>query len=423
MPIGEDLPCASIFPALSGVGTVLPEGGFESRTSKPDFPAAGVVEEKVHWESFGAAPRSIADAVRSLGEGIAKPTEETLKPSEAEVFSKPVEVVAKPNVVVAKPNEVVVKQCVDFVTQSEVVAKPNEVLAQPSEVVAKPNAPKQGEGLVNVREENGRSYDRIAKPTKETLKPSEGFAKPNKDLVRSYAQVGKLEDGIAKLNENDAPVKASEAEVYSKPGDVVAKPNEVVAKQSVDFVKQSEVVAKPKEVLAQPSEDVVKPNAPKQGEVVAKPNEVLAQPSEGAGVRVFAIDGLPQMPAAGIQLSALENQVAKPNLEFLNRQFVSAANAVAESIAVSPASGSSNEREIRIQLKADVLDGSSIKIETNGSELKITVVPASRVAEEMLLKNSELFQAQLAERVANWRINVGVAALSARVSHKLEEET
>jgi hypothetical protein len=50
-------------------------------------------------------------------------------------------------------------------------------------------------------------------------------------------------------------------------------------------------------------------------------------------------------------------------------------------------------------------------------------MPASRAAEEVLLKNSELFQAQLAERVANWRINVGVAALGQRANHKSEEET
>ena len=147
------------------------------------------------------------------------------------------------------------------------------------------------------------------------------------------------------------------------------------------------------------------------------------KPSEDMGGRVFQIDGATQLPTAGFQWSALENQSARPNLQNLEFHFVSAANAVAESIAVSSAQGPSNEREIRIQLKADVLDGSAVKIETNGSELKITVMPASRAAEEVLLKNSELFQAQLAERVANWRINVGVAALSARAKHKSEEET
>jgi hypothetical protein len=50
-------------------------------------------------------------------------------------------------------------------------------------------------------------------------------------------------------------------------------------------------------------------------------------------------------------------------------------------------------------------------------------MPATRATEEMLLKNCELFQAQLAERVANWRINVGVIALSARAKHNSEEET
>lgn len=90
-------------------------------------------------------------------------------------------------------------------------------------------------------------------------------------------------------------------------------------------------------------------------------------------------------------------------------QLAAAATAVVEAIAVSPALASTGEGEIRIQLKADVLDGSSIRLEAKSGELKIVVTPATRAAEETLLRHQESFQNHLAERVANWRVNVGVS--------------
>jgi hypothetical protein len=96
---------------------------------------------------------------------------------------------------------------------------------------------------------------------------------------------------------------------------------------------------------------------------------------------------------------------------------------VVETIAVTPTLSSNGEGEIRIKLKSDILDGSSIKIEVKNGELKIVVEPASRVAEEILLKSHEAFQNQLAERVTAWRINVGVAAFDLRnnLRRRLEE--
>ena len=213
------------------------------------------------------------------------------------------------------------------------------------------------------------------------------------------------------------PVKASEG---------FAEPNESIANNRGEIGKQNEVPVKAAEGLAKPGDGIVADEREEIGKVnegLGNTLEVVDKPSEDMGGRVFQIDGATQLPTARFQLSALENQSARPSQQNLEFHFVSAANAVAENIAVSSAQGPSNEREIRIRLKADVLDGSSIKIETNGSELKITVMPASRAAEEMLLKNSELFQTQLAERVANWRINVGVVALGQRANHKSEEET
>jgi hypothetical protein len=97
---------------------------------------------------------------------------------------------------------------------------------------------------------------------------------------------------------------------------------------------------------------------------------------------------------------------------------------VVETMAVTPSFSSSGEGELRIQLKPDILDGSSIKIEVKDGELKVVVNPASRVAEEIILKSLDAFQQQLAERVTAWRINVGVAAFDLRNHgrYRLEEE-
>ena len=96
---------------------------------------------------------------------------------------------------------------------------------------------------------------------------------------------------------------------------------------------------------------------------------------------------------------------------------------VVETLAVTPTLSSTGEGEIHIKLRSDILDGSSIKIEVKNGELKVVVEPASRAAEEILLKSHEAFQNHLAERVTAWRINVGVAVLDLRnnLKRKLEE--
>ena len=99
------------------------------------------------------------------------------------------------------------------------------------------------------------------------------------------------------------------------------------------------------------------------------------------------------------------------------------AETVVETLAVTPTLSSTGEGEIHIKLKSDILDGSSIKIEVKNGELKVVLEPASRAAEEILLKSHEAFQNHLAERVTAWRINVGVAVLDLRnnLKRKLEE--
>jgi hypothetical protein len=93
---------------------------------------------------------------------------------------------------------------------------------------------------------------------------------------------------------------------------------------------------------------------------------------------------------------------------------VAAAEAVVETIAVSSTLSTTGEGEIHIQLKSDVLDGSFVKLQAKDGDLKIIVTPGSKIAEEIFVKNQETFQLQLSERVATWRINVGVAAWSER---------
>ena len=93
---------------------------------------------------------------------------------------------------------------------------------------------------------------------------------------------------------------------------------------------------------------------------------------------------------------------------------VAAAEAVVEAMTVSAALSVKGEGEIHIQLKNDILDGSFVKLQAKGGELKIVITPASKIAEEIFVKHQESFQSQLAERVVNWRINVGVVAWGTR---------
>lgn len=95
-------------------------------------------------------------------------------------------------------------------------------------------------------------------------------------------------------------------------------------------------------------------------------------------------------------------------------QMVAAADSVAAAISVSNALATTGEGEIHVQLKADVLDGSSIRLTVKGGDLKILISPATRAAEETFVKHQEAFQTHLAERVTHWRISVGVALWGSR---------
>ena len=149
---------------------------------------------------------------------------------------------------------------------------------------------------------------------------------------------------------------------------------------------------------------------------------------EGAGVHVCDKSPVQESARADIQVADVVGvrmsqniYVQTPERVILSRLV----DTVVETMAVSPALSSGGDGELRIQLKSDILDGSSIRMEVRDGEFKIVVIPASRAAEEILLKSQEAFQNQLAERVTAWRINVGVAAFDPRHGgrSKLEEES
>jgi hypothetical protein len=119
--------------------------------------------------------------------------------------------------------------------------------------------------------------------------------------------------------------------------------------------------------------------------------------------------------------TSISQQVHTPDSVTVSRLV----DTIVEKIAVSSTLMSNGEGEIRIQLKSDVLDGSSIKLEVRNGELKVVVEPASHIAEQILIKSQETFQNQLAERVTAWRVNVGIAAFDSRsiLRRKLEEQS
>ncbi len=97
-------------------------------------------------------------------------------------------------------------------------------------------------------------------------------------------------------------------------------------------------------------------------------------------------------------------------------------SAVVSAIQVSPTLATTGTGEIRIELSNEILDGSMVRFEVKkGGELRITVYPATQEAAKALQTNLETFQAQLAERVTQWRVNVGVSAWNPKTSFKETE--
>ncbi len=102
----------------------------------------------------------------------------------------------------------------------------------------------------------------------------------------------------------------------------------------------------------------------------------------------------------------LPSEVATQRMETMRM----AAEAVVSTMTVSPELVKTGTGEIHIQLKKEILDGSSVRLEARGGELKIVLTPATQEAAAVLETHLESFRVHLAERVANWRINIGVTA-------------
>lgn len=230
-----------------------------------------------------------------------------------------------------------------------------------------PLAPLAGEGIAS---EQGFSFS----PPPKEVSQWEQFEKCSQSLALAVKSLG---DGIAKEQVLDK-VEVSQASDFEKPLADTAMP------KSVYVVDSKEVVA-----IENPRRDI--------------PEYIQVKDFEKPLVN-----------------TAMSQQVQIPDSFTVSRLV----DTIVEKIVVSSTLMSNGEGEISIQLKSNVLDGSSVKIEVKNGELKVVVEPASYIAEQILVKSQEMFQNQLAERVTAWRVNVGVAAFDSRNhgKHRLEED-
>ena len=135
-----------------------------------------------------------------------------------------------------------------------------------------------------------------------------------------------------------------------------------------------------------------------------RPAERAPREVPPAAAPMAAAESVPQQ-AGAVQTAAVPDAAAR-----VTAMLRAAADAVAASVQVSPDLARTGTGEIRVRLRSDVLDGSSVRFEASGGDLKITLYPATQAAAAVLEAHLERFRTHLAERVANWRINVGVAA-------------
>ena len=168
--------------------------------------------------------------------------------------------------------------------------------------------------------------------------------------------------------------------------------------------------------------------ADSEGVRVQKAENANGLAIEGLGVQVHEKSHVQEFGKSDIQAADAVGVRIFQNVYVQTPESVSVSRlveTVVETMAVTPAFATDGEGELTIRLKSDILDGSSIKIEVRDGEFKVVVMPASRAAEEMLLKTQESFQNQLAERVTAWRVNVGVAAFNSRQNgrNEVEEES
>ena len=258
------------------------------------------------------------------------------------------------------------------------------------------------------RMEGKNAGDRFVQPTK----PAFSF-KTKEPLVLKEPRVNKSE-----ISQTEAPRIGKSEHLQEKEFETPVK--EVVAASRVTPFEA-------KETIAPETPRINKPEIPQsETPLVSKPDhsqlKEIEKPVKEVVAPSFApADEKPEVTLVDIASARVSQNtvVQTPESAVVSRLV----ETVVETLAVTPTLSSTGEGEIHIKLKSDILDGSSIKIEVKNSELKVVVEPASRAAEEILLKSLEAFQNHLAERVTAWRINVGVAVLDLRnnLKRKLEE--
>ena len=128
----------------------------------------------------------------------------------------------------------------------------------------------------------------------------------------------------------------------------------------------------------------------------AAPQVVL--PAAPLMVTPDASGALPSVDAAGAVAAAASART---------QNLVEVAEQVCDAILVSPGLVK-GEGEIRLQLKADVLDGTEIRIEAKSSALAVSFQPVTSEAQYLLERHISQFEQHLAGRIHNYQISVSV---------------
>lgn len=124
---------------------------------------------------------------------------------------------------------------------------------------------------------------------------------------------------------------------------------------------------------------------------------------QAAPVVQTAVDG-PSMSGAAQAVSG----VAPVSAIDASDMFLSAAEAVAAAVTVSPALMRGEAGEIRVQLQPDVLEGSEVVVAVDGRKMDVTFVPTVTHVADAILANQAVLQSQLVERISGFEISVGM---------------
>lgn len=159
------------------------------------------------------------------------------------------------------------------------------------------------------------------------------------------------------------------------------------------------------------------------------PGPVHGQGEERRGEQVDRADAPDPAVVERTDLSGLATPVSVPETQAPNApatvhapstQAVEIAREVADRILVSaPKPGSPDE--VRISLKASVLDGSDIRIFREAGELKVVFVAQTESAERFLADNRAVFQRTLGERLQDERVHVDVSNTNDREGASRED--